>query len=104
MKTKTNFAAALCVLMLTITVPSFSKATEVSPVTPTEESIEARNERLVQRLEEIKAMDTENMSRSEKRALRKEVKHIEKEMGASGGIYISAGALILIIILLIILI
>jgi len=75
---------------------------EVSPVTPTE-SVDARNERLTKRLEEIKAMDIENMSRSEKRALRKEVKHIEKTM-ATGGVYISVGALIIIILLIILLV
>ncbi len=103
MKTRMKLALALCALILSISSPSFANPVDVSPVTPAE-SVEARNERLIKRLEEIKAMDLEGMSRSEKRALRKEVKSIEKTMGASGGIYISAGALILIIILLIILI
>jgi len=102
MRTKTNFTVALCALILSIASPAFSNPVEATPVTPTE-SVEARNERLVQRLEEIKAMDVENMSRSEKRALRKEVKKIEKSLNTSGGIYISAGALLVIIILLIIL-
>lgn len=103
MKTKTNFALALCAAVLSLASPAFANPVDVTPMTPTE-SVESRNERMVQRLEEIKAMDTKSMSRSEKRALRKEVKHIEKAMNTSGGIYLSAGALILIIILLIILI
>lgn len=59
---------------------------------------------MTNRLEEIKAMDLKNMPRSERRKYAKEVKHIEKKMKAvGGGVYISAGALILIIVLLIIL-
>jgi hypothetical protein len=87
--------------MLSLASPVFANP-EVIPVTPTER-VEARNERMIQRLEEIKAMDVSTMSRKEKRALRKEVKHIEKSLNTSGGIYISAGALLVIIILLIIL-
>ena len=102
MRTKSNLAVALCALILSIASPVMANPVEVTPVTPTE-SVEARNERLTQRLEEIKAMDIKNMSRSEKRALRKEVKHIEKTM-ATGGVYISVGALIIIILLIILLV
>jgi len=73
MKTRRNLALALCAFILSIGSPAFANPVEVTPATPTE-SVEARNERLTQRLEEIKAMDVESMSRSEKRALRKEVK------------------------------
>ena len=58
---------------------------------------------LTHRLNEIKDMDMSNMSRPDKKALRKEVKEIQKVMsGGNGGIYISVGALIIIILLLII--
>ncbi len=100
MRTRTNLAVVLCTLLLSITSLAIANPVEVTSVTPTE-SVEARNERLTQRLEEIKAMDIENMSRSEKRALRKEVKHIEKTM--ANGVYLSVGALIIIILLLILL-
>jgi glutamate synthase domain-containing protein 2 len=54
------------------------------------------------RLYEIKAMDKSSMSTSEKKALRKEVKAMKKEMNSgNGGIYISVGAVIIIILLLI---
>lgn len=102
MRTKTNLAIALCALILAITSPAIANPVEATPVTAAE-SAEARNERLMKRLEEIKAMDIESMSRSEKRALRKEVKHIEKTM-ATGGVYISVGALIIIILLVILLV
>jgi hypothetical protein len=59
---------------------------------------------LVKRLNEIDAMDKSNLSASEKKALRKEVRAIKrdvKELG--GGVYISVGVLLLIIIILILL-
>jgi uncharacterized protein YfkK (UPF0435 family) len=60
---------------------------------------------LTARLEVINAMDKSNLSSSEKKTLRKEVRAIKKELKAmgSGGVYLSVGALLLVIILLIIL-
>jgi long-subunit fatty acid transport protein len=56
------------------------------------------------RLAELKILKVNAGSKIEKKAIRKEVKDIKKKSAAiSGGIYISAGALILILILLIIL-
>jgi hypothetical protein len=55
------------------------------------------------RLAEIKAIDKSEMSSSEKKILRKEVRTIKKKSSRlGGGVYISAGALILIIILIVI--
>ncbi len=63
-----------------------------------------RAQQLVQRLEQIRSMDKSNLSTSEKRSLRKEVKQTRKEMKAlSGGVYLSVGALIIVILLLILL-
>lgn len=78
---------------------------EVIPATkPAESANEAEMQRLANRLEEIKAMDLRNMPRSEKRKYAKEVKQIQKKMNAvGGGVYISAGALLVIVILLIVL-
>src|SRR5689334_18747961 len=101
MRTRTNLAVALSALILSFASPAIANPVDVTPATPTE-SVEARNERLMKRLEEIKAMDVEHMSRKEKRTLRKEVKHIEKTM-ATSGVYISVGALLIIILLLILL-
>lgn len=94
-------------IVLACSVPSFSNeitpALTGKPATTTPES--ARAEELVNRLEEIKAMDTKSLSRAEKRELRKEVRSIEKEMKTmnGGGVYISVGALLVIIILILIL-
>jgi hypothetical protein len=59
---------------------------------------------MMNRLEEIKAMDKSNMTRTEKKALRKEVKTIKAAMSdLSGGVYLSVGAIIIIVLLLILL-
>ena len=59
---------------------------------------------LVLRLNEIKDIDMSSLSRSEKKELRKEVRAIEKNLHDNyGGVYISVGGLIIIILLLIIL-
>jgi hypothetical protein len=56
------------------------------------------------RLNEIKAMDRSNMKASEKKELRKEVKSINHKLReVSGGVYVSVGVIILVVVLLIIL-
>lgn len=68
------------------------------------ESKEATATQLQNRLEEIKALDKHELSREEKKALRREVREIKKELAAiSGGVYLSVGAIILIALLLILL-
>lgn len=92
-------------LMLFIAVPGFSNETTppVRNTTPSEAA--ARVEVLTNRLNEIKAMDIKSMSGKEKRVLRKEVRSIEKEIKQTNdsGVYISVGAIIIILILLIVL-
>lgn len=58
---------------------------------------------LIIRLNEINEMDKSNLNSSEKSELRSEVLSIKNQLSSGPVIYISAGALILIIILLIIL-
>jgi hypothetical protein len=56
------------------------------------------------RLDEINAMDKSKLTSAEKKTLRKEVKSIKSSLrDIGGGVYLSAGAIILIVILLIIL-
>lgn len=71
---------------------------------PVESAEAAKVKTLELRLDEIKAMDLENMETSEKKELRKEVRSIKHELKTiGGGVYVSAGGLILVLILLIIL-
>jgi hypothetical protein len=60
---------------------------------------------LESRISEISSMDKSTMNNKEKRALKKELKTDQNELRTinGGGIYISVGALIIIILLLIIL-
>ncbi|AWA30421.1 hypothetical protein HYN48_10150 [Flavobacterium magnum] len=70
---------------------------------PTNE-MPARVKLLTDRLEEIKAMDKSDLSRAERKALRKEVRAIKSELRTTnGGVYLSVGAIIIIILLLILL-
>jgi len=67
-------------------------------------STQALNDRLVA----IKTMDKSNLSGSERKALRQEKREIKRTINKSagisnGGIYLSAGAVILIVILIIVL-
>jgi hypothetical protein len=76
---------------------------ELAMVSSAETSETAYANALLDRLNEIKEMDMSAMSSSEKNELRKEVRAIEKEQRPSGGVYISVGAAILIVLLLILL-
>ncbi len=97
------------ILSLTILpVQSFASTKEVhtsmvaKKPAETKESAEAKALEL--RLNELKAMDMSKLKSSEKKDLRKEARAIKRELkDISGGVYISAGALIVILILLIIL-
>jgi hypothetical protein len=68
----------------------------------TKESAEAKA--LTFRLNEIKTMDKSKMNSVEKKNLHKEVRTIKRKLkDISGGVYISAGTIIIILILLVIL-
>lgn len=63
---------------------------------------QAQLQRITTRVEEIREMDKSDLSRVEKRALRKELKEMKSQAKAlSGGVYLSVGAIIIIILLLI---
>ncbi|MEP6595233.1 MAG: hypothetical protein ABJA71_04765 [Ginsengibacter sp.] len=96
--------ATIIVVCITVAFPVFS-----NPVIPSAElnSAPVTNDRdgyLLNRLQEIKQMTKHNLSRTEKKELRKEVKEIRKELkNTKSGIYLSVGAIIIIILLLILL-
>jgi hypothetical protein len=85
-------------------IPNEAKAATESFKTELPADSAAMKLSLENRLTEIKTMDKSDLSHKEKSTLRKEVRSIEKNLNSNyGGVYISVGALILIIILLIIL-
>ena len=78
-----------------------SSLVDPSPVSPAEA---AKANELLLRLNEIKTSDKSELTAPAKKELRKEVRSINSELKAiGGGIYISAGVLLVIIILLIVL-
>ena len=70
-------------------------------------ALAAESEALLVRLAEINEMDKSDLTRAEKRELRKEVRQIDKALYSNGvgggGVYLSLGALIVVLLLLILL-
>lgn len=101
---KLSLSIMITFLLLSI-VPTLSASTTVPPTKPAPAKTEsAEATALRTRLAEIKATDKSNMSASEKKQLRKEKRAVKKDLRAvSGGVYISAGALIVILLVLLIL-
>ncbi|MGE5944336.1 MAG: hypothetical protein ACM31G_08355 [Flavobacteriales bacterium] len=101
----------LCLVMLSLV--SFSTpvmASEKEPKSTTtattnkEEEIPADVQIMLNRLEEIKAMDKSDLKSAERKELRAEVREIKSTLRANGnGLYISTGAIIIILLLIIIL-
>ena len=94
------------VLLLTVFSTGLMAADEAkpAPVATTNPMESAQAKVLINRLEEINALDKKGMASSEKKELRKEVRTIKRELNdLGGGVYISVGAIIIILLLLIIL-
>lgn len=88
-------------LFLALASPSMA---DTDPKLAATETAEARAAQLQNRLEQIKGLDKRELSPLEKKALRREVREIKKELAAiSGGVYLSIGAILLILLLLILL-
>jgi hypothetical protein len=106
---KTLFFAI--VMIFAFSAPIFASETKSAsdltavPVKTENKLSEAEASRLTKRVEEIRDMDKSDMSVKEKRELRKELKTTKENLRKDGGyIYISAGTVILIIILIILLV
>tara|TARA_R110000868_G_scaffold408383_1_gene691472 strand:+ start:91 stop:393 length:303 start_codon:yes stop_codon:yes gene_type:complete len=93
----------LMIMILSLGTFTAVNASEKNPTTAPNE-IPAEIKVMLNRIEEIKDMDTSEMDRSEKKALRVEVREIKTEIRSSGnGLYISGGAIIIILLLIILL-
>lgn len=104
MKTFSKLRMVVVLLTLATTAPTFASPTtpETTTTISNTTSEDAKSEILVNRLKEIKDMDKSNLSRADKKAFRIEVKEIKATMKAShNGIYLSVGAIIIVILLLI---
>jgi hypothetical protein len=98
-----SLATCLSLIMFSAqSMAAISNTSSAIPVSTPVESVEA--EVLLQRLHEINVMDKSTLNRTEKRSLRIEVRSIKQQLRVlGGGLYISVGAIIIIVLLLIIL-
>lgn len=99
MNLKKIIPALLMCMCIALVSPVFADA---NPTSKTEVPKEVLAKQIETRLVEIRNMDKTNLSTSEKKELRKEVKDLKKQ-ARSNGIYLSIGAIIIIILLLILL-
>jgi hypothetical protein len=103
-----KFAICLMVTCLSLTlIPlqlNAATKTEPSSLAAPKPVESAEVKTLELRLNEINSMDKSNMKSAEKKSLRKEVKSINHRLHTvGGGVYLSVGAVILIVVLLLIL-
>ena len=91
------FAIALMLLSSTSYAKPHAKAVALSA------EQQAKIVQIDARVYEIKAMDLASLSRQERKALRKEVVQLKKEAAgiATGGVYLSVAAIIIILLVLI---
>lgn len=96
-------ALAIGALVFALSSPLMATPKEKKPVSKEITVAErARMDVLTSRLTFIKNMDKSDMTRVEKKALRQEVKSMEKELKEiGGGVYLSVAAIIIIILILI---
>lgn len=96
---------AMTAMMLLTLVPTTTKAASSAMTVPASTPTStAMVNTMVTRLNEIKMMDIKSMNSSQKKELRKEVRAIKSDLRKAGeGVYLSVGAIILIVVLLILL-
>lgn len=95
-----SFALIFTLAISSNTVFAADKSNKVKTEMTAEQKVELQ--RITNRVEEIKALDKSELSRDEKKALKKELKELKAEARAmGGGVYLSVGAIIIIILLLI---
>jgi hypothetical protein len=95
------FQIAPFILLTAFAIPVQSIAAVKAPVTDSTADARVLSE-IVSRVTEIQNMDKTNLSVSEKKALKKELKTMkQKADGLNSRVYLSVGAIIIIILLLI---
>lgn len=99
------YLATILVVFITFPIPAQAGSeSDPKPIKNNQQAQTTEMTRLVNRLEEIKGMDRSALSSTERKELRKEVRGIKEEIAISnGGVYLSVGAVIIIVLLLILL-
>lgn len=103
MKKTTLYLMVMVLSLTTFSTAIYAAEKTPTPLTkPTEMPADVKIK--VDRLEEIKGMDRSEMNSSERKELRVESRNIKTELRSTGnGVYISVGAVIIILLLIIIL-
>jgi len=103
-KMRTKNVLQIVSLAIFIAIVSPASSAIIDPTSGPAKTEDPRGQQLMQRLEVIKGMNKSELTGSEKKNLRKEVRGIKKEMKEiKGGVYLSVGAIIIVILLLILL-
>ena len=100
MKNTFYFLALTVMLSVTAINTNAALVARSQPSEETQEQTDSRLAEIKQRVEEIGAMDKSQLSRMERKELRKELKNMKKELKRrEGGIHISTAAIIAAIVL-----
>jgi DNA-binding transcriptional regulator WhiA len=92
----------LTILALFLSVQFVNATPEKDPKKELTEAQQIRLAEMEERLEEIKAMDFKSMSKDEIKSVRSEMKEMKEEAKKAGnGVYLSVGAIIIILLILI---
>ena len=106
MMKKLTLCIATVLLLFTLIPTQLKAVADNDPATKasTETVMTAENTALLARIDEIKDLDKSKLTSSQRKDLRKELRQIKHTLTLDGGgIYLSVGALILVILLLILL-
>jgi hypothetical protein len=104
MKNSSRYFMILMVSLLTFSTPLLAAEKSTTPIENNTAEAPAAVKVMLNRLDEIKAMDKSELNSSDKKELRKEVRAIKASLRASNnGVYLSVGAIIIIVLLLILL-
>jgi hypothetical protein len=103
---KIMLSAFAALLLLTVFPANANAGANPIPVTTTTPTgtESAESQAMMARLNEIKAMDMKSLSASEKKQLRNEVKAMKQQAKShANGVYLSVGAILIIILLVVLL-
>ena len=94
----------MIILLSLFSFPTINAAEKLPTATNNPKEIPLEIKTMLNRLNEIKAIDKSSLNSAEKKALRKEVRTINSSLKSTGhGVYLSVGSIIIIILLLILL-
>lgn len=99
---KKMLIAVSAFMLMALVSPNVNAACEIRNAdTASATSKTVEQSAILARVYEIKKMDKSNLTLSEKKGLRTELKSLKKRYREGGGIYLSVGAVVIIILLLI---